>query len=59
MLRNTDGGEGGHIFQKKCYEGVRFSVIRVTRGGWASNFPGKNSKINVKKVILKQFCFNF
>ena len=41
MLRNTDGGEEGHIFQKKCYEGVRFSVIRVTRGWVRVQFPGK------------------
>ena len=42
MLRNADGGGGGHIFRKKRYEGVMFNVISVTRGWVGSNFP-KNS----------------
>ena len=32
MLRNADGGGGGHIFRKKLYEGVMFNVISVTKG---------------------------
>ena len=34
MLRNADGGGGGGLrfSGKKRYEGVRFNVIRVTRG---------------------------
>ena len=42
MLRNSDGGGGVNISRKKRYEGVRFNVISVTRGGWWSNFQEKS-----------------
>ena len=36
-------GVGGVKFScKKRYEGVRFNVISVTRGGWGSNFLEKS-----------------
>ena len=43
MLRNADGGgEGGVRFsRKKCYEGVMFNVISVTRGWVGVQFPEK------------------
>ena len=41
MLRNADGGGGGHIFRKKRYEGVMFNVISVTRGWVGVQFPEK------------------
>ena len=34
MLRNADGGGGYQIFGKKHYEGERFAVIALRRGGW-------------------------
>ena len=47
MLRNADRGGGYQFFGKKRYDGVRFTVISVTRGwvrGW-SNFQ-KNALCN-------------
>ena len=38
----TQMGVRGHIFRKKYYEGLRFNVISVTRGGWGSNFQEKD-----------------
>ena len=32
---------GGANRQKKCYEGVLFNIISVTRGGWVSNLQKK------------------
>ena len=29
---------GCQLSRKKRYEGVRFNIISVTRGGWGSNF---------------------
>ena len=34
MLHNAKGGGGVKFSGKKRYEGVRFNVISVTRGGW-------------------------
>ena len=43
MLRNADGDGGCVKFTgKKCYEGVRFNVISITRGGRGSNFQEKS-----------------
>ena len=39
MLRNADGGGGCLIFWKKCYEGVMFTVISVTRGWVGVQLP--------------------
>ena len=43
MFRNADGGGGDGVkfSRKKCYEGVRFNVIRVTRGWVGVQFPEK------------------
>ena len=41
-------GVGGVSFPgKKRYEGVRFNVISVTRGGWVK-FPGKKLYITLE-----------
>ena len=43
MLRNADGGgEGVNLTEKNHYEGVRFNVIRVTRGWVGVRFPEKS-----------------
>ena len=41
MSRNTAGM--CQIYWKKCYEGVRFNVISVTRGWVDVRFPEKNT----------------
>ena len=41
VLRNADGG-GIKFSGGKRYDGVRFNVISVTRGGWVSNFQKKS-----------------
>ena len=45
MLRNADGGGGGGVtfYGKKCYEGVMFNVIIVTRGWVGGSNLQKNS----------------
>ena len=49
MLRNADGGGGGVNFSvKKCYEGVRFNVISVTRGWVGVQFPGKKHYVTLE-----------
>ena len=43
----TQMGVGGLRFSaKKCYEGVRFNVISVTRGWVGVQFPGKKALRN-------------
>ena len=42
MLRNANGVGGVKFSGKKCYEGVRFNVISVTRGGRGSKYPEKS-----------------
>ena len=42
MLRNADGGGGVKFSGEKRYEGVRFNVISVTRGGWGSKLQEKS-----------------
>ena len=40
MLRNADWGGGMSNFsRKKCYEGVRFNVISVMKGGGGCGGP--------------------
>ena len=41
MLRNAVGAV--KFPGKKCYEGVLFNVISVTRGWVGVNFPGKKA----------------
>ena len=41
VLRNADGGGGVRFSGKKCYEGVMFNVISITRGWVGVQFPGK------------------
>ena len=41
LLRNALGVGGCHISQKKCYEGVQFNIISVTRVRVGVNFPEK------------------
>ena len=41
MLRNADGGGGVRFSGKKCYEGVMFNVISVTRGWVGVQFAEK------------------
>ena len=42
MLSNADGGGGGGLISgKKCYEGVMFNVISVTRVWMGVQFPEK------------------
>ena len=48
VLHNADGGGGGgfvRFSRKKCYEGVRFNAISVTRGWMGVHFPGKKHYI--------------
>ena len=43
MLCNAVGvGRGVSFPRKKCYEGVRFNVISLTRGWVGVKFPGKS-----------------
>ena len=42
VLRNTDGGGGVKFYGKKCYKGVRFNVISITREWVGSNFQKKS-----------------
>ena len=39
--RIADGGGGVTFSRKKRYEGARFNVVSVMRGGWGSNFQKK------------------
>ena len=41
ILRADRWGWGVNFSEKKHYDGVRFNVISVTRGGWRSNFQKK------------------
>ena len=41
MLRNADGVGGVRFSGKKCYEGVMFNVISITRGWVGVQFPEK------------------
>ena len=40
MLRNADGGGGVTFSGGKSYEGVRYTVISVTKGLVGVQFPG-------------------
>ena len=42
VLSYADGVGGVKFSGKKCYEGVRFNVIGVTRGWVGDQFPEKN-----------------
>ena len=35
-------GGGCHISGIKRYEGARFNIVGITRGGWGSNLRGKS-----------------
>ena len=49
-------GVGGVSFPgKKCYEGVRFNVINVTRGWVGVNFPRKKRYITLEWSLLAVF----
>ena len=48
MLRNADGGGGVNFSKKKCYEGVRFNVISVTRGWVGVQFPEKKRYVTLE-----------
>ena len=48
VLCNADGGGGCQIFQEKCYEGVRFNVISVTRGWVGVKFQGKKRYVTLE-----------
>ena len=49
MLHNADGSGGGVKFSgKKRYEGVRFTVISVTRGWVGVKFPGKKRYVTLE-----------
>ena len=51
MLRNAVGCQ---IFpEQKHYEGVRFNVIRITRGWMGVNFPGKKRYITVEWLVMR------
>ena len=41
VLRNAVRAMVCQISQKKHYEGVRFTFISITRGGWVSNIQKK------------------
>ena len=59
MLYNAVGGGGGVRFPgKKGYEGVRFNVIRVTRGWVGVKFPGKKRYVTLEVLhfIPWQIC---
>ena len=47
-------GVGGVKFSgKKCYEGVRFNVISVTRGWVGVKFPGKRRYVTLEWPLNK------
>ena len=52
MLRNADG-VGVKFSGKKCYEGVRFNVISVTRGRVGVQFPGKKRYVTLEWPLRK------
>ena len=41
-------GAAIQVHRKKRYEGVRFNVITVTRGGWGVQFPGKKCYVTLE-----------
>ena len=48
MLRNADGGGRVSSFpEKKCYEGVTFNFISVTKGWVGIQFPSKKSYVTL------------
>ena len=57
MLRNAV--EGVCIPGKKCYEGVRFSVVSVTRGWVGVKFPGKKRYVTLELPIMRSFVSLF
>ena len=48
MLRNAVGVGGFSFPAKKCYEGVWFNIISVTRGWMGVKFPGKKFYITLE-----------
>ena len=53
----TQMGWGGVAYSgKKRYEGVRFNVISVTRGGWGSNFQEKSERVTLEwpQIIVNE-----
>ena len=45
VLRNAEGGGGGHIFQKKVLRRCKVQRYLALRGGgWGSNFQEKSVK---------------
>ena len=46
MFRNADGGV--RFSGEKCYEGVRFNVICVTRGWVGVQFPEKKRYVTLE-----------
>ena len=49
----TPWGVGGcQLSQKKRYEGVRFNVISVTRGGGGVKFPGKKRYVTLEWPLV-------
>ena len=52
MLCNTDGGGGCKIFRKKCYKGVTFNVICITRGWVGVQFPEKKRYVTLEWPLI-------
>ena len=48
MLRNAMGIGGVSFPGKKRYEGVRFTIISVTRGWMEVKFPGKKRYVTLE-----------
>ena len=51
MLRNAMGGGGVSFPRKKCYEGVNFNVISVTRGWVGVKFPGTKRYVTLEWLL--------
>ena len=52
VLRKAVGGGGCQLSRKKCYDGVRFNVISVTRGWVGVKFPGKKRYVTLEWPLI-------
>ena len=58
VLRNSD--EGVNFSGKNHYEGVRFNVISVARGGWVLNFQEKALRTTcMAHDVLHEFAASY
>ena len=53
------GWVGVSFPEKKHYEGVRFNVISVARGGSGSNFQGKSVTLHLSSPLVRSAISTF